>query len=103
LALVFALGARSHIVEANEKDVLASTVLGDFEQIEDAEESGFACKLWCDIREANRFDRINLDGAFLHGVSTADEDVRPRPEANAAGDFAAAHSVAKSFREGHHD
>src|SRR5262249_4544203 len=100
-ALSLSIRAWLNIVEANEVDVLASTVLGDFEHVQDAEESGFTCKLWCDIREANRFDRIDLNGAFLHWVSTADEDMRPRPEADAAGDFAAADSVAKSFREDH--
>jgi len=94
-------GPWAEVVEANQVNVFALAVLGDFEQIEDAEKSGGAGELGSDVGKADRLDRIDFDCAFLHAVLGAYFDVRARPDADATGDFAAADAVAKTLGECH--
>ena len=47
------------------------------------------------------FDRVHLDLAFLHTVTSAYSDVGTHPDSHSAGDFPAAYSIAKPFRERH--
>ena len=88
-------------MEADEVDVLAFAVLGDFEQIEDAEEAGGAGELGSDVWKADGFDGVDFDVAFFHLVTLADGDAWAKPEANAAGDAAGADAVAKALGEYH--
>ena len=88
-------------MEADEINVLAGAVLGDLEEVDDAEESGFAGKGGGDIGEADGLDGIDFDFAFLHAVTGADADVEAFPDADGASDLAAADGVAKALGEGH--
>jgi len=88
-------------VEADEVDVVAFAVFGYFEQVEDAEEAGFAGELRRDVGQADGFDGVDLDFTFLHFVTIASDDVRARPDADAGGDFAAADAVTETFGEDH--
>jgi len=101
-------------VKADQIDIFTASVFCDFEQVEHAEETGFACQFWGDIREADSFDGVDFDGSFLtsvfvstnpeprfHGVSLADGDARAQPKADGARDFAAANAIAKAFGEDH--
>jgi hypothetical protein len=88
-------------VEPDEIDVLAFAVLRDFQQIEDAEKTGRLGKLRSDVREADGLDGIDFDLAIVHAVTRADFDVRPRPDPNAARDFAATNSFTEPFGKNH--
>ena len=55
-----------------------------------------------DVFETNRLDRVHDDVPFVHRVTSADLDVRPHPDANAALDPSASNAFAKALRE-HHD
>jgi hypothetical protein len=74
-------------------------VLGYFEQVEDAEETGCAGQCRGDIRQADGLDGV--DFAFVHAVTRACFYVGARPDADAAGDFAAANSIAEALGEDH--
>jgi hypothetical protein len=78
-------------------------VFGDFQQIEDAEESGLECQCRSDVRKSYRFNGINLDLAFVHAITGADRDMGPRPDAHAASDFAATDSFPGAFLEDHEE
>ena len=88
-------------MEADEVNVVAAAVLGDLEQVEYAEEAGLASEFGRDVRQADGFDGIHLNVALVHRVASADADVRAHPHADAAGDFAAPHAVAKPLGEHH--
>ena len=88
-------------MEADQIDVFAFAVLGDFQQIDEAQETRFARQLRSDVRKADRLDGIDFDLAFFHAVAVADLDVGARPDADAARDFAAADSLAKALGEHH--
>jgi hypothetical protein len=92
---------RGHVVEPNEIDIFAFAVLGNFQQIDETQEAGFTREFGGDIGETDRLDGIHLDLTFLHSVAGAHFDMRPRPDANAAGDFSAANSVAKPLGKHH--
>jgi hypothetical protein len=94
-------GVRRDVVEADEVDVVAAAVLGDLEKVEDTEETGGASKVRGDVGEADLFDGVDFDFPFFHAVAAADADVGAGPDADAAGDFAAANAVAKAFGEDH--
>ena len=82
-------------------DVLAFSVLRDFEQVEHTKKARRPCQLWSDIRETDRLDRINLDRAFFHAVPRAHLDVGPHPYSDAASDFSATNSLAQALGEDH--
>lgn len=88
-------------MEADEVDGLAAAVLGDFEEIEDAEKAGGAGEFRRDVGKANGFDGVDFDCAFFHAVVTADFNLRTHPDADAGGDSAAADAVAEAFGEEH--
>jgi hypothetical protein len=92
-------GATGKNLEADEVDVVAGAVLGYFEEIDEAEEAGCAGKLRGDVGKADGFDRVDL--AFFHAVAVAGDHVGAGPDADAAGDFAAADAFAKALGEGH--
>lgn len=88
-------------MKTDQVNVAAFAVLGDFEEIEDAGEAGFAGKLWCDVGEADLGDGVDLDVAVTHFVAIAGDDVRAGPDADGAGDLSADDSLAKAFGEDH--
>ena len=88
-------------MEPDQIDVLALTVFRDLQEIEDAEETGFARQLRSDIRETDRFDRIHFDLALVHTVPSTDFDVGTHPYPDAAGDFSATNSLAQAPGESH--
>ena len=88
-------------MEADEVDVVALAVLGDFEQVDEAEEAGCAGELWSDVGKADGLNGVDLDLAFFHAVAVADDDMGTCPDADAARDFAAADTFAKPLGEGH--
>ena len=72
------------------------------EQIQNTQKSRCARQFWSDIRKADRFDRVDLDLAFLHAVSGTHSNVRPHPESDAASNLSAANTLTKPFAK-HHD
>jgi len=88
-------------MKSNEVDVATLTVLGDFQEIDDAEKARCAGKLRGDIGQTDGLDRFNFDLAFFHAVTLAGLDVRTGPDANAAGNFTAPHAIAETFGEDH--
>jgi hypothetical protein len=81
--------------------LFAGAVLGDFEEVEDAEEAGGAGELRGDVGKADEVDGVDLDFAFFHAVAVADDDVGTHPDADAAGDVATADAFAEALGEGH--
>ena len=88
-------------MEADQINVLASSVLRDLEQIDETQESRFAGQRWSNIGKPDRLNRIYLDLALLHAVARADSNVGTCPESNARSDFSATNSLAKPLGEGH--
>lgn len=80
-------------MEPNQIDILASTVLGDLEQINHAQKSRLARQCWSNIRETDRRDRIHFDLPFFHRVPGAHFDVETHPYSDTAGDFSPAYSL----------
>lgn len=81
--------------------VIARTMLGDLQQIDDAQETGFDCQLVSNVEECDLFNGIDLDFTFLHAVTAAGLDVRILPDSNAAGDGPAADALAKTLGKNH--
>jgi len=90
-------------VEPNQINVLAFTVLGNLEQIDETQETRLARQLWSDIRKTDRRDRIHLDLTFLHPVPVTHFDVGTLPYSDTASDLSAAHSLAKTLGERHEE
>ena len=88
-------------MEPNQIDILAFTVLRDFKQIEDTQETRLSRQLWSDIRKTDWGDRIHLDLTLFHAVAGAHVDVGTRPYSDAARDVSAANSLAQALREDH--
>jgi hypothetical protein len=88
-------------VKADQVDIFTGAVFGDFEQVEDAEESRFAGQSRSDVREADRFDRIHLDFAFFHAIAAARFYAGTLPDADAAGDVSATNPIAEALGEHH--
>jgi len=88
-------------VEPNQIDILAFTVLGNLEQIDETQETRLARQLGSDIGKTDGRDGIHLDLAFFHAVPGAHFDVRTHPYPDAASDFSAANSLAKPLGEHH--
>jgi hypothetical protein len=88
-------------VEANEVDIVAFAVFCGFEQVEDAEEAGGLGELGRDVGQADGFDGVDLDLAFVHAVAASDFDARGDPDADRAGDLSGADAVAEAFGEDH--
>src|SRR6266567_3065742 len=76
---------RRHVMEADQVDVIALAVFRHLQQVEDAEEPGFARQLRSDIRQSDLLDGVPFDRAFLHLVPRAHYHMRTRPDEHAAG------------------
>ena len=90
-------------MEADQIDILAATVFCDFEQIQNAEESGLACQFRSNVGKSEGLDGVDFDGSFFHWVALADGDVGANPKTNRTGNFAAADGFAKTFGEYHEE
>jgi hypothetical protein len=88
-------------VEPYQVDVLTFAVLGDLQQIQDSEETGFACKLMRDVGQANGLNRVDFNFTFVHAVATTHGYMWARPDSDRARDLSAADSVTKSLHECH--
>jgi len=88
-------------VESNQIDILAWAMLGNFEQIDDAQETGLARQLRCDIRKADRLNGIHLNLTVFHTIPMTDDDVRTLPYTHAASNFSKADSLAKALGKRH--
>jgi hypothetical protein len=75
----------------------------DLEQVQNAKESRLARQFRSNIWKPYRFNRIDLNLAFLHTISRAYSDAGTHPDSHTASDFSAAYSLAKSFRERHEE
>jgi hypothetical protein len=90
-------------VETYEINIFAFTVLRDFKQIEDTEETRLSRQQWSDIGETDRRNRLDLDLTFFHRVPATHFDMRTRPYSDAASDFSATNAIAKTLGEEHAD
>src|SRR4249919_3841005 len=90
-------------MKADEKHILAPTVLRDLEQVDDALEPRRSRQLWSDVRERDGQDRIHFDLTIVHAVPAPDLHMGAHPDPEAASDLAAAHSVAQSLGKDHLD
>ena len=88
-------------MEPDQIDVLASTVLGDLEEVDHALETRLAGELRCNVRETDRLDRIHLDLPVFHGVTGAFLDVGTEPYTDAARDVSATNPLTQSLGEDH--
>jgi hypothetical protein len=88
-------------VEADQVDVSAAAVIGDLEQVDDAEKARFARQLRRDVGKADGLDGIDFDLSFLHRIPAAHLHVRARPDTDAARDLAVANPFAQPFGEHH--
>lgn len=94
---------RRDVVEADEIDVVAFAVFGDFKQVEHAEESGLAREFRSDVGESDGFNGVDFDFALFHAIAGADADAGLSPYSDAHGDFAAPHSFAEAPGKYHAD
>jgi hypothetical protein len=76
-------------------------VFRDLEEIDEAEESGFAGELRGDFLDGDLLDGVNFDVAFLHAIAGTDFDVRVLPDADTARDFTGADAVSEALGEDH--
>jgi hypothetical protein len=76
-------------------------MLGDFEQVDHTQESGFPRQDWSDVLKTDLLDRIHHDLAFFHAVSIAGFDAGSLPNPDARSDLSPADSVAKPLGENH--
>ena len=90
------------VMKTDQVNVVAFTVFGDFQEIENTQKARLAGHLGRDVGQADGRDGLNLDGSVAHGVAIAHLDVRTGPDADAGGDLAAHHARAQFFGE-HHD
>ena len=90
-------------MEPDEIDILAFPVLGDFEQIDDTQETRFTRQRRSDVRKTDGLDRIHLDLAFFHTIPGANLDMGTRPDADTASDGSLANSLAKTLGEHHEE
>ena len=97
------LSAWTDVVEPYQIDVLAFAVLRHLEKIDDTQETRLARQLPSDIRKTYWLDRVHLDLTLFHPVPVADFDVGPHPYSDAASDFAATNSLAKTLGEYHEE
>ena len=88
-------------MKTNEIDVLARSMLGDLQEIDDAQEPGFNGQLMGDILKRDLLNRVDLDLALFHPVTMPDFDVRALPDAYATGDGPAPYTLSEPLRENH--
>jgi len=97
----FEILLRWDVVEADQVDILSFTVLGNFEQIDYAQETRLARELRGDVRQADGFDRVDLDLTLLHLVTAAGGHPWTGPETDGRRDFSAPNTGAQPLGEGH--
>jgi hypothetical protein len=90
-----------HVMESNQVDIFASTVLRDLEQIDHTQKSRFARQFRRDIRKPYRLDGIHFDLTFVHAVPVAHFDVGTQPYSHTASNLSSTHSIAKPLGEYH--
>lgn len=90
-----------YVVEPDQIDVLALSVLRDLQEIDHTFESRLARQIWSDIRETDRQNRIHLDRTLFHAVAVADLDVRTHPYPDAARDLAATNALPQALGKDH--
>jgi hypothetical protein len=90
-------------VETHEKNVSTSAVVCDFEQIDDAEETGLSRQLRCDIGKADGLDGVHFNVTFLHGIPAAHFDVRTGPDSDATRNLSATNSLAEALGKHHEE
>ena len=88
-------------MEPDQIDVLASTMLRDFEEIQDSKETRLAGQFRSDIREADLRDRIDFDLTLVHTVPRAHLDVWTHPYPDAASNFPSANPFAQALGKNH--
>lgn len=88
-------------METDQIDVAASTVIRDFEQIYDAEESRFPRQSRGDIRHPDRLNRVHFDLPFLHCIPAADFHMGTRPDPDTARDLSATNPLAQPLGKHH--
>src|SRR5688572_16713325 len=88
-------------MKVDEIDIPAAAVLRDFQQVHDAVEARAARQVAVDVGDRDGPDRVDDDVSALHGVATTNLDVRPCPDADAAGDPALTDPFAQPFGEHH--
>jgi hypothetical protein len=76
-------------------------MLRDFKQVQYTQKSRLASQLWSDIRKSDRLDRIDLDFAFLHPISSACAYVGTSPDSNTARDLSTTNALAESLGKEH--
>jgi len=103
LTLTRSLGARPHVVEPDQINILASTMFRDLEQVQNAKESRLARQFRSNVRKPDRLNRIDFNLAFLHPVSRAYSGARTHPDPHAASDLSPPYPPAKPFSERHEE
>ena len=76
-------------------------MLGHFEEIDEAQETGLSSQLRRNVGKTDGLDGVDFDLAFFHAVTRAGFDVRAGPEADTASDLAAADALAEALGELH--
>src|ERR1700733_5433114 len=94
---------RWYVVETDQINILSFAMLGDFEEIEDTEESRHTCQLGCNVGKPDQFDGVNFDLSLIHAVSTSPEHMGPDPEPDSASDLPSPHSLAQPVGECHNE
>src|SRR5687768_16643330 len=88
-------------MKPDEVDLLAASMLRDFQEVQHAEKPRLARELRRDIRKTDHLDRVHDDLAAIHGIPPTQLDVGPHPDAHTARDFSGADFFAQAFGEGH--
>ena len=88
-------------MKSDQVDMLAVAVFRNLEQVDQTVEAGLTREPRGDIRKPNGLNGIDFNLAFVHRITAAHPDARTHPDANAAGDIAAPHALAKTCREDH--
>ena len=88
-------------MEPDQVDILAFSVLGDLEQINQAQESRLPRQCRRNIRKTDRINRMYFDLAFFHAVPLAHFNAGTRPYSDATRDFSSTDSIAKPLGKRH--
>lgn len=73
----------------------------DLEQVDHSIESGLSSKVASDVVKVDLSDRFNQHVTGIHRIQPSDLHVRALPDADAAGNPALPHPVAKALGEHH--
>jgi hypothetical protein len=92
---------RLDVAKLDDENPSPRAVLGDLEEIDDADEPRLAGKLRRDVGEGDLEDPRHEDLAGRERVPATDLHVRTLPDAHGGGDLAATNAVAKRSHELH--